>query len=185
MNDRANFFFLGRINDAQKYNLFIHTAILAFQFCIWEMKFKKRPLSFHSLKIDYMEIILGLFNMNKDARSSSQKYNFPLCRIVNRLPPAARVRPAWSPGPPSPTLHPVQLRPPSPLPPPPQLLPTQPVLARATPPPPPTPPPPQLPAALEPAAAHPLRISPPALPARLPPPPPTPLAQNYGSVPRP
>jgi hypothetical protein len=41
VNDRANFFFQGRLNDAQNYNLFIHIAILAFQFCIWEMKLKK------------------------------------------------------------------------------------------------------------------------------------------------
>ncbi len=176
-NDRANFFFLGRINDGKKYNLFIHMAILAFQFCIWEMKLKKRLLSFQSLKIEHMEIILGFFYMNKDARLSSQKYNFPLCRIVNRLPPTARVRPAWIPGPPRPALHPAQPRPPSPPPPPlppPQLLPAQPGPPRTTPPPPPPPPlppillPPLLPATPEPAAAHPLRTSP---PARLPPPP--------------
>jgi hypothetical protein len=35
---RTNFVFLGRVNDGPKYNLFIHTAIMAFQFCIWEMK---------------------------------------------------------------------------------------------------------------------------------------------------
>ncbi len=128
-----------------------------------------------------MEIILGFFYMNKDARSSSQKYNFPLCRIVNRLPPTARIRPAWIPGPPRPALHPVQLRPPSPPPPPP---PAQPAPARATPPPPPPPPPsPLLPAPTEPTAAPPLRTTPPASPVRLPLLPLTPPAQHNGSVP--
>ncbi len=61
VNDRANFFFQGRLDDAQNYNLFIHIAILAFQFCIWEMKLKKRLLSFQSLKIWHMEIILVFF----------------------------------------------------------------------------------------------------------------------------
>ncbi len=37
-SDRLNFFFQGRLNDGQKYNLFIHSAVLAFQYCIWEMK---------------------------------------------------------------------------------------------------------------------------------------------------
>jgi hypothetical protein len=197
VNDRANFFFQGRLNNAQNYNLFIHIAILAFQFCIWEMKLKKRSLSFQSLNIWYMEIILCFFKLNKEARTSSQKYNFPLCRIVNRLPPTARVRPAWIQGRPRPAPQPTQLRPPSPPPPPP---PRQPPavqedpapLPQSTPPPPPNPsipppptPPPPLPTAQEAPVVIPPRIPPPASPARLPLPPPTPTAQNNGSVPRP
>jgi hypothetical protein len=175
-NDRANFFFQGRLNDAQNYNLFIHVAILAFQFCIWEMKLKKRLLSFQSLKIWYMEIILGFFNMNKEARISSQKYNFPLCRIVNRLPPTARARPARIQGRPRPALHPAQLRPPSPPPPP-----RQPPAVQED----PALPPPPPPTAQEAAAELPPGPPSPAPPAQPPPPPPTSTAQNYGSVPRP
>jgi hypothetical protein len=44
--DRSNFFFQGRINDGNAYNLFIHTSVMAYQYCIWEMKLKKRILFF-------------------------------------------------------------------------------------------------------------------------------------------
>jgi hypothetical protein len=124
--DRLNFFFQGRINDGNKYNLFIHAAISIFQYCIWEMKLKKRILSFESVKIDFMETINVFFYSNKDARTSSQKYNFPLCRIVNRLPalaprnprdppPAGAVRQALNPLPVIPRPH--GLPPPPPPPP--------------------------------------------------------------------
>jgi hypothetical protein len=163
VTDRLNFFFQGRLNDGQNYNLFIHAAVMAFQYCIWEMKLKKRLLSFESSKIEFMEILLGFFYMNKDARTTSQKYNFPLCRLVNRLPLLPRARPAWTPDPLRPVPQPAQLRPPSPpplQPRPPTPLPGSPTLPR-----------------------QPLR-SPPVQPAiYLQPPHPT--ALNNGSVPRP
>jgi hypothetical protein len=171
-SDRLNFFFQGRLKDGQKYNLFIQTAVLAFQYCIWEMKLKKRLLSFQSLKIEYMEIILGFFHMNKEARSSSQKYNFPLCRIVNRLPLPPRTRPDWIPNPPRLVRQPdLQRLLALPL--------AQPDLARIPAPPPLPPAPPVLPtgpAPRQPPPASPVRI----LPLPLPPP-----APFNGSIPRP
>ncbi len=59
--DRLNFFFQGRLNDGNKYNLFIHAAIMSFQYCIWEMKLKIRILSFESAKIEFMEIMYSFF----------------------------------------------------------------------------------------------------------------------------
>jgi hypothetical protein len=128
--DRINFFFQGRLNDGNKYNLFIHAAIIIFQYCIWEMKLKKRLLSFESVKIELMETINALFYLNKDARTSSQKYNFPLCRTVNRLPPLPQRNPpspppvgtarqALNPLPDIPRLLGPHLPPPPPPPPPP------------------------------------------------------------------
>jgi hypothetical protein len=168
--DKLNFFFQGRINADFKYNLFIHIAVLAFQYCIWEMKLKKRILSFESTKIGYLEIIHSFFCTNKEARISSQKYNFPLCRIVNRVPALPRLRAARHQDPPRPeVLPPVnpvpQLRPPRPP------APPDPPVRRAPPPPPPPPPVP-LPASAPGTARHiPSNVTPPAI--------------NNGSVPRP
>jgi hypothetical protein len=50
--DRLNFFFQGRLNDGNKYNLFIHAATIIFQYCIWEMKLKKDCFHSNPLKLN-------------------------------------------------------------------------------------------------------------------------------------
>ncbi len=104
--DRAKFFFYG--------------TVLIFQYVIWQMKLKKRILSFESNSILLMEYLLCFFCNNKEARKKSQELNFTLCRSINRLPvqqlapgvplqarlPAAAPPPALNVAPPAPGIPP-------------------------------------------------------------------------------
>ncbi len=118
--DRAKFFFYGTVPGLKSYNVFIHATVLIFQYVIWQMKLKKRILSFESNSILLMENLLCLFNNNKEARKKSQELNFTLCRSINRLPvqqlapgvplqarpPAAAPPPALNVAPPAPGIPP-------------------------------------------------------------------------------
>jgi hypothetical protein len=118
--DRAKFFFYGTVPGFNNYNVFIHGTVLIFQYAIWQMKLKKRILSFESNSIILMENLLCFFNNNKEARKKSLELNFSLCRSINRLPvlhpapgvplqarpPAAAPPPAFNVAPPAPGIPP-------------------------------------------------------------------------------
>jgi hypothetical protein len=84
--ERAKFFLYGTVPGNVNYNIFIHASIMLFQYGIWQMKLKKRILSFESNTIMFTENVLGFFCMNKEAREKSLELNFSLCRSINRLP---------------------------------------------------------------------------------------------------
>jgi hypothetical protein len=84
--DRTKFFFYGTVPGQKNYNVFIHATVLIFQYVIWQMKLKKRILSFESNSILLMEFLLCFYCNNKEARKKSQELNFSLCRTINRLP---------------------------------------------------------------------------------------------------
>jgi hypothetical protein len=118
--DRAKFFFYGTVAGQKKYNVFIHASVLIFQYVIWQMKLKKRILSFESNTILFMENLLCFYCNNKEARKNSLELNFSLCRTINRLPvqqlapgvprqarpPAAAPPPALQVAPPAPGIPP-------------------------------------------------------------------------------
>jgi hypothetical protein len=117
---RACFFFYGTVPGHSNYNIFVHATVLTFQYQIWQIKLKKRLLSFESVAILFMENLLGFFCNNKEARKKSLEFNFPLCRSINRLPvqelavrapqqaraPAAANQPAPQVAPPAPGIPP-------------------------------------------------------------------------------
>ncbi len=118
--ERTSFFFSGTVPGQKNYNIFIHATVLTFQYNIWQMKLKKRILSFESLSILFMENLLQFFCNNKETRKKSLEFNFPLCRSINRLPaqdlavrvppqaraPAAATQPAPQAAPPAPGIPP-------------------------------------------------------------------------------
>ncbi len=119
-SERAKFFFYGMVPGQKKYNVFIHATVLIFQYVIWQMKLKKRILSFESNTILFMENLLCFYCNNNEARKKSQELNFSLCRTINRLPvqqlapgvplqarpPAAAPPPAIQAAPPAPGIPP-------------------------------------------------------------------------------
>jgi len=55
-------------------------AVLLFQFCIWELKLKKKVYSFNTVEISFLDILQKALNFSKAMRVDAEKLNFPLCR---------------------------------------------------------------------------------------------------------
>jgi hypothetical protein len=62
--DRRNILFLGNVHEAEKDNFFIMASILIFQYCIWDLRLKKKILSFHSLDNIFKETISVFIRTN-------------------------------------------------------------------------------------------------------------------------
>ncbi len=80
--ERREFFFLGKVQDIDGDNFFIHASVLIFQYCIWESKLKKKIHSYHTLELLFREIIYNFLRTNALARKSKAKSNFKLCRTL-------------------------------------------------------------------------------------------------------
>jgi hypothetical protein len=79
---RAGFFFLGKIPAMDKDNLFIICAVLLFQFCIWEEKLRKKKPSFRTIENIYLEQLTSLVEQSNAVRECAEKINLPICRAV-------------------------------------------------------------------------------------------------------
>jgi hypothetical protein len=71
--------FLGLIDDEM--HLFLCSAIMTFQFCIWECKLRKCIPSFHSLKMDFISLFKDTVKHNGDITKSGLQLNYALCRF--------------------------------------------------------------------------------------------------------
>jgi hypothetical protein len=77
---RKSFWFLGyNINN---YSVFIQSAVLSFQFWIWEAKLKKLTPSFHSLFSQFYDSFCMAFKHSVEIRKSCLKINYTLCRSL-------------------------------------------------------------------------------------------------------
>jgi hypothetical protein len=82
LNDLAlakNLWLLGIAGD--NFNLFLCSAILTFQFCIWECKLKKSVPSFHGLKMDFILLFRDTVKFNSGITKSGLLLNYDLCRF--------------------------------------------------------------------------------------------------------
>jgi hypothetical protein len=66
----------------QQTNVLILSAIMTFQFCIWESKLRKVIPSFHTLYSNFIELFCQTFSQNSDIRKSGTRNNFSLCRTL-------------------------------------------------------------------------------------------------------
>jgi hypothetical protein len=78
-NLEKNFWFLGLAGE--NFNLFLCSAVLTFQFCIWEQKLKKTVPSFHGLKMNFISLFRDTVKFNGDITKSGLLLNYDLCRF--------------------------------------------------------------------------------------------------------
>jgi hypothetical protein len=72
--------FLGIYED--NFTSFISSAILTFQYCIWESKLRKKSPSFNTVYTEFLDNFKKICVHNSDIRLSGSKINFTLCRII-------------------------------------------------------------------------------------------------------
>ncbi len=82
MNDQSKkmFWLLGYTAD--NYNVFTMTAVLSFQYYVWEAKLKKKIPSFPSLFTEFFDNFCQTFKFNSDIRKSCLKLNYSQCRSL-------------------------------------------------------------------------------------------------------
>jgi hypothetical protein len=82
MDDRTKkIFWLLGYTEAN-YSILVMTAVLSFQFHIWEAKLKKKVPSFHTLYTDFIDSFCQSYKYNSDIRKSCLKLNYSLCRSL-------------------------------------------------------------------------------------------------------
>jgi hypothetical protein len=85
LENRKKLFFLGYFNN--DYNSFLASAVLHFQFSIWEEKLGKRTPAFITLKTRFLERFCESVCLTKKLRKAGAKINIPLCRYTLRAGP--------------------------------------------------------------------------------------------------
>jgi hypothetical protein len=70
-----------------KYNSFLASSILHFQFSIWEEKLSKKLPSFITLKTRFSERFRESVRNTKKLQKAGAKLNIPLCRYILRVGP--------------------------------------------------------------------------------------------------
>jgi hypothetical protein len=73
-------FFITGYNNRYPMNLLLTTAVLLFQYCIWEAKLKKKIPSFHTLNEEFLDLCRKFIWSNSVAHNCCTSNNFPLRR---------------------------------------------------------------------------------------------------------
>jgi hypothetical protein len=58
--------------------------VTIFQYCMWESKFKKKQRSFNTLKQEFLVLCTAAFGRSQSLQKLCAKYNFEICRLMNR-----------------------------------------------------------------------------------------------------
>jgi hypothetical protein len=74
------FWFLGMLPRDHKPNLAVLTAVLIFQYCIWEEKLRKRCPSFTTISNLFKDHISSVFDRSLSHREAAANLPFPLFR---------------------------------------------------------------------------------------------------------
>jgi hypothetical protein len=61
---------------------FVTSAIMTFQYCIWESKLRKKSPSFYTVYTEFLDNFKKTCVHNSDIRLSGSKINYTLCRII-------------------------------------------------------------------------------------------------------
>ena len=82
LTEQKKFFFTMSFlnNNKRCFNYFVSTAILVFQFLIWEFKLKKRKPSFLTLEIEFFHNFDKIYTVSGLLKNVQNDYNFELCR---------------------------------------------------------------------------------------------------------
>jgi hypothetical protein len=105
LQQRASFFFWGKIPGEGTANKFLVLSVLIFQFCVWEEKLRKKKPSFNTIDNLFAENVFSLTTMNRKIFASAEKLNLPICRLAG-LRDFNIPQPAWIPAPPLPLRRP-------------------------------------------------------------------------------
>jgi hypothetical protein len=83
--DLTKFWFLGILPNQQSISFAVLSAVLVFQYCIWEGKLRKRKPAFRTLNLLFEELFNSSFKKNKIFLDSAAPLNYAIFRPVRGL----------------------------------------------------------------------------------------------------
>jgi hypothetical protein len=86
IENKKKLWFYGALPSDEKLNLFHCTALLLFQFQIWQCKLSKKVPSFHTLSINMTEDLKEIVYNNGKIKKEFLRSNNNLCRIIGAEP---------------------------------------------------------------------------------------------------